>query len=180
MQETLYFVTGSEGKATEAAAIVPGLQRIKLDMPELQSLDVEEVLRGKLLAAHQQEPDKWLVVEDTTYSVAGLGGLPGTLIKWFEERLYPEGIYEICKDRDTSTVVAANLGLIKPDGSMLFVKGEVQGKTVSPVAGEGFGFDAIFMPDGESQRYSEMGQAAKNKTSHRYKAWMALKELLDS
>ena len=176
----LYFVTGNEKKATEAAQIVPEVERIKLDLPEIQSLDPQEVLEAKLKVAHELDPDKILVVEDVTYSIDGLGGLPGTLVKWFVETIGPEGIYDIAKEKDVSTQVAANIGLVFPSGEMLFVKGEVTGKTVEPDASRaGFHFDNIFMPDGQSVRYSEMSADQKNALSHRGLAWKELKKELE-
>lgn len=175
----IYFVTGNEKKAREAAGIVPQVERIKLDLPELQSLDPLVVIKAKLIEAHRQIPDKTLAVEDVTYSINGLGGLPGTLVKWFVESVGPEGIYEMAKQVDITTVVAANIGLINPAGEMTFVRGEVKGKTVKPdIHGDGFHFDNIFMPDGHDKRYSQMTFAEKNKISHRALAWQELRAVL--
>jgi inosine triphosphate pyrophosphatase len=173
----IYFVTGNEKKANEAAQIVPEVDRINLDLPEIQSLNPEDVLRAKLLEAHKQIPDKTLVVEDVTYSISGMGGLPGTLIKWFIESIGSTGVNELAKHGDTKTVVAANIGLVKPSGEMIFVKGEVSGNTVEPdMNGDGFFFDNIFMPDGSDKRYSEMTEQEKNSISHRSLAWKELKK----
>jgi non-canonical purine NTP pyrophosphatase (RdgB/HAM1 family) len=173
----IYFVTGNEKKARETKAIMPNVERINIDLPEIQSLDPKEVLEAKLKVAHNEMPNKTLVVEDVTYSIDGLKGLPGTLIKWFVQTIGPEGIYDLVKDKDCRTTVAANLGVIKPSGEMIFVKGEVIGKTVEPdKLGDGFHFDNIFLPDGYDLRYSEMTKEQKNKISHRAKAWQELKK----
>jgi non-canonical purine NTP pyrophosphatase (RdgB/HAM1 family) len=174
----LYFITGNDKKAREVALIFPEVESIRLDLPEIQSLDAKEVIMEKLKIAHQIAPDKVLVVEDVSYSIAGLNGLPGTLIKWFVKSIGVDGVYDIVKDRDTATIVSANIGLVKPSGEMIFATGEVSGRTVSPGIGEGFHFDNIFVPDGGTKRYSEMEIEEKNKISHRFKAWTALKEEL--
>lgn len=177
----IYFVTGNEKKAREAAEIFPEVERISLELPEIQSLDPTEVIKAKLLEAHKQLPNKTLVVEDVTYYIEGLGGLPGTLIKWFVESVGPEGIFNMAKHGDASTVVAANIGMISPDGEMIFVKGEVSGKTVEPnVLSDSFHFDNIFMPDGHDRRYSEMSLEEKNKISHRGLAWRELQRVLEA
>lgn len=170
----LYFVTGNEKKAEEAKAIVPEIERISLDLPEIQSLDPKEVINAKLDEAHAQMPDKYLAVEDVAYSIAGLNGLPGTLIKWFIETVGPKGIYAMVKDKDCTTSVTANLGLITPEGEKIFVVGEIKGTTVSSEEGEGFYFDSIFVADGYKKRYSEMAIEQKNKISHRALAWKKL------
>lgn len=170
----VYFVTGNEMKAREVARIMPGIERISLDLPEIQSLDPQEVIKEKLSEAHRLEPDKILVVEDVTYSVKGLGELPGTLVKWFVTSVGPAGIYEMVGSKDPETIVCANLGLVKPSGEMMFFTGEIKGKTVSPAGGEGFHFDSIFMPDGHEKRFAEMTREEKDAISHRFKAWQKL------
>jgi len=172
----LYFVSGNEMKAREVARIMPGVERISLDLPEIQSLDPEEVIKEKLLEAHRLEPTKTLVVEDGTYSIKGLGGLPGTLVKWFVSSVGPAGIYEMVGDKDPETTVCANLGLVKPSGEIKFFVGEIKGKTVLPAGGEGFHFDSIFMPDGHDKRFAEMTRDEKDAISHRGIAWQKLKE----
>ncbi len=164
-------------KAREVSRIMPGIERIALDLPEIQSLNPQEVLKAKLLEAHKLEPNKTLVVEDVTYSIKGLGGLPGTLIKWFIESVGPAGVYEMLGNKDPLTTVCANLGLIKPSGEMLFHVGELVGKTVRPDASEGHYFDTIFIPIGNSKRFSEMTPDEKDAISHRAKAWKELKNI---
>lgn len=175
----IYFVTGNEKKAREAAQIAPNVERISLDLPEIQSMDAQEVLEAKLDAAHKAMPGKTLAVEDVTYSIKGLNGLPGTLVKWFVELIGPDGIYDLVKDKDTTTVVAANIGLVMPDGTRRYFIGEVQGNTVSPGAGGGYHFDNIFIPDGQTIRYSEMSKDEKNAISHRRLAWDKLRSAVE-
>ena len=172
----IYFVTGNEMKAREVSRMMPNVERITLDLPEIQSLDPQEVLKEKLLEAHRLEPHKTLVVEDGTYSIKGMGGLPGTLIKWFVTSVGPPGIYDMLGGKDPETVVCANLGLVEPSGEMQFFVGEIKGRTVSPDGGEGFHFDSIFMPDGHDKRFSEMTREEKDAISHRGIAWQKLKE----
>lgn len=166
-------------KAREVERIMPNVERISLDLPEIQSLDPQEVLQEKLLEAHKLEPGKTLVVEDVTYSISGLSGLPGTLVKWFITTVGPSGIFDMLGDKDPETVVCANLGLVKPSGEMQFFVGEIKGKTVAAGSGEGFHFDSIFMPDGHDKRFSEMTREEKDAISHRAKAWKKLKVALD-
>lgn len=176
----IYFITGNEKKAAEVAQIIPEVERVSMDLMEIQSLDPHEVLGAKLDQAVLQMPGKHLVVEDVTYSVQGLNGLPGTLVKWFIDRVGPEGIFDMAKDKDCTTEVAANIGYVDPEGNKTYVSGVVRGRTVEPVKGGGFFFDEIFIPEGQDLRYSEMTQEHKNLISHRALAWNNLKELLDN
>jgi XTP/dITP diphosphohydrolase len=44
----------------------------------------------------------------------------------------------------------------------------------APSGGAGFGYDPLFIPEGESRTFAEMPEAEKNRISHRARAWHAL------
>ncbi|CAG5056584.1 unnamed protein product [Parnassius apollo] len=93
-QRTLTFVTGNIKKLEEVKAILGTnfpfeVINHKLDLPELQG-EVEEVSIKKCQEAARRLM-KPVVVEDTCLSFNALKGLPGPYIKWFLEKLEPEG-----------------------------------------------------------------------------------------
>jgi XTP/dITP diphosphohydrolase len=47
-----------------------------------------------------------------------------------------------------------------------------------PAGGNGFGYDPLFVPEGGAKTYAELGAKAKNKISHRGRAWLMLAEWL--
>ena len=92
--DDLVFVTSNQGKLREAEAVLGRrLQHRGLDLPELQSLDLEQVVRGKAKAAweHLKQP---VLVEDTALELGGLGGFPGPLVRWL---LVSVGAAGICR-----------------------------------------------------------------------------------
>jgi XTP/dITP diphosphohydrolase len=94
MSETLVIVTGNKGKANEIAIITGFTVEAKnIDIPEIQSLDIESVAREKALAAYEilKRP---VVVDDTGMSIEALNGLPGALVAWFLDTLNPQGILD--------------------------------------------------------------------------------------
>ncbi|HCQ67262.1 MAG TPA: non-canonical purine NTP pyrophosphatase, RdgB/HAM1 family [Rhodobacteraceae bacterium] len=71
----------------------------------------------------------------------------------------------------------ATLCLAWPDGHDEIFEGRVPGRVVWPMRGEnGFGFDPIFLPDGETQTFGEMDPARKHAMSHRARAFAKLVE----
>lgn len=61
--------------------------------------------------------------------------------------------------------------LITPDKKEYYFEGVVNGKVSPTLSGnEGFGYDPIFIPEGETVTYSSLGQEKKDKLSHRRKA----------
>ena len=66
-----------------------------------------------------------------------------------------------------------------PDGRELHAEGVLDGViTESPRGGNGFGYDPVFVPAGESRTYAELTDAEKNVMSHRARAVKGLGERL--
>jgi XTP/dITP diphosphohydrolase len=61
----------------------------------------------------------------------------------------------------------------------LFFSGEVTGKIAFSIRGKkGFAYDPIFIPNGYTATFAELGLAVKNKISHRARAWKKLMNYL--
>ena len=64
--ETINFITGNPGKRREARAILDiPITQVKISLPEIQHVEVEEVVRWKLLEAYKLL-SKPVLVEDTS------------------------------------------------------------------------------------------------------------------
>jgi len=84
--------TSNEHKARAVQAVLGRrVQHIKLDLPEIQAIDVQEVIERKARAAYRLV-GKPVLVEDTSLSLQAWNGLPGALIRWFLETVGNEGI----------------------------------------------------------------------------------------
>ena len=79
----IYFVTGNKNKLKEVQMIMPEVESLELDLPEIQELDHKKVVEYKLNEAKKYKPGLNLMVEDLSVEVDGMNGLPGPLIKWF-------------------------------------------------------------------------------------------------
>ncbi|MBF0609215.1 MAG: RdgB/HAM1 family non-canonical purine NTP pyrophosphatase [Candidatus Magnetobacterium sp. LHC-1] len=61
-----------------------------------------------------------------------------------------------------------------------YFEGEVRGRIIdAPMGDSGFGYDPVFVPDGYSQTFAQLGQEVKNAISHRAMAVQRLKEYLN-
>ena len=81
--KSLTFITGNPNKADQLSRYLSfPVEHVKLDIPEIQSLDLEEVATEKAKAAYAVLGTP-VLVEDTSLTFVALSGLPGTLIKWF-------------------------------------------------------------------------------------------------
>ncbi len=173
---TLYFITGNQNKLREVQAIIPGVEGIDLDLPEIQSLDPQEIITEKLKEAVKEKEGEYFV-EDTALYLECLNGFPGPLIKFFLERLGSEGIWELVSKYENHNVVVKTVIGYNNGQDIHFFVGELKGKIVSPRGESDFGFDPIFEFNGKT--FAEMTAEEKNKISHRKQALMKFKDFLN-
>lgn len=172
---TWVFVTGNANKHREAEAILGRpLERIAIDLPELQAATTQEVALSKAKAAFAML-SRPVIVEDAGFELVGLGGFPGPFIKYWEQL---GGLVSICKTADglvdRGAVAVCVLGLCDGAGARV-VEGRIAGTISREPRGEhGFGWDAIFIPDGHERTFGEMTAEEKASMSHRRRAWDAL------
>ena len=174
----IFFITGNSNKFNEIQAVIPVLKQLKIDLPEIQSMNPKVIIEAKLQSAfdHHQGP---FIVEDTSLSIKGLNGLPGTFIKWFLESIGPEGIYSMAENSgDIRATARTMIGFAKDLNNIRYFEGLIEGKIVKPDGEKAFGWDYIFVPEGEEQTFAAMGRQAKNSISMRRKAAEKLKEVL--
>lgn len=73
------------------------------------------------------------------------------------------------------------MALVRPDGTVTTAEGYLYGTVIDTPRGEGgFGYDPLFIPEGESRTLAEMTDAEKNAISHRNRALTALLDKLES
>lgn len=185
----LTLVTGNAGKLEEARRIVARctgdlqLDAVGLDLPEIQSLSLREVLEAKADEAWRRL-GRALVVEETGLEVEVFGGFPGPLVKWMLRSMGAEGIARaargLCRQGEEARVTArCQLLFIDRDpatgGGRVLGEGVEHGTLVLPPRGDrGFGWDPVFLPDGESRTYAELPGEVKDRIGHRGKAWRSL------
>jgi inosine triphosphate pyrophosphatase len=176
------FITGNEGKFNEAKKIFPDLQRVDLDLVEIQDINPRNVIEAKLKEAFNVE-QKSFIVEDTSLYLECLksetGNLPGPLIKWFLKVLGNNGLYKLAKKYDNFSVSASvMIGYIDELSNMHFFESSINGQIVSPRGDYGFGWDQIFLPDSYDKTFAEMSFEEKNSISMRKKVFNKLKDFL--
>lgn len=179
MARSWVFVTSNANKWREAQRILGyAIERAELDLEELQAESVSAIALAKSRLAYQrlQRP---VIVEDAGFELLGLGGFPGPYIKYWE-RL--GGLESLCRaadglgDRRVRAVCA--LGICTEAGSEV-VEGAVEGLlSLHPRGNSGFGWDAVFVPQGEGRTFGEMTPEEKDARSHRRRAWELLRQRL--
>lgn len=175
----IVFITGNANKFEEARAVVPGLEMLDIDLPEVQSLDPKVVIAAKLAEAKRQRAGEF-VVEDTSLSLECLGGLPGTFIKFFLQAMGPAGLYETCdRFKEYRATALTVIGHADAAGEVRYFEGAITGRIIAPRGTTKFGWDPVFRPSGHRKTFAEMTKDEKNAISMRRQAFEGLRRHLD-
>jgi len=127
------------------------------------------------------------LADDSGLSVAALGGAPGIhSARWAgpgkDFALAMQRVQEEMGDNpDRRAEFVCALALASPEGHLKVFEGRVRGHLLWPPRGDmGFGYDPIFVPEGESRTFGEMLPEEKHAISHRARAFAKFKEYLQS
>jgi len=169
-------------KARELAHLLPGWEIDVLaadDYPPETGETYYENARAKALFARGRAPgDTWVLGEDSGIEVAGLGGEPGVRssrsaagdeVGWMLRALAD------VRGEGRLARYVSELVAVGPSGEELRGTGMLSGRIAERPSGvEGFGFDPVFVPDGERLTVAELGNGWKAQHSHRARAARAL------
>jgi XTP/dITP diphosphohydrolase len=177
MPDRLLFVSSNPGKVREVEAIVGApIAQLDLDLPEIQALDVTEVARHKAQTAFEQV-GRPVLVEDTGLYIDALGGLPGAFVRWFLATIGPAGICDLLPAGTARTAQARTVVALCAGDEVDVFRGETPGEiTLAPEGDGGFGWDAIFRPDGSDHTFAQMDAGERARYSMRR---LALEHLRD-
>lgn len=174
----LYFITGNENKFEEVKAILPNVLRLDIDLPEIQDIDPKEIVKAKLLEALKHQSGGF-IIEDTSFYLDCLNGLPGPLIKWFLKTIGNEGLFRMAESFNNYNAEAKTIiGYAEDPQNIHYFEGSIKGKIVAPKGESNFGWDPIFLPEGCEQTFAEMDKEEKNKISMRRIALEKLKDFI--
>jgi len=177
--QTITIVTGNPGKVRELEAMAGGkldFAMRKLDLPEIQSMDLEEVVKDKLQRAFEQVKGP-VIVDDVSAGLENLKGLPGPFIKFFNETLGQSALYQLAGNKEGRATVHC-IAAYYDGQTMLLGNGQIDCTVVAPRGTNGFGFDTVLIPDGQAKTMGEMTDAEKMQISHRGRAFRDLLQQL--
>lgn len=151
------FITSNSGKAKYMADYfhMPVTQK-RIELPEIQSLSLREVVTDKARRAFAEVGEP-VLVEDVSVVFNALKGLPGPFIKWFDKTIGNEGMCRLLDGYDDRSAVT-EVEFAYCDGKHVHIfSGKVHGTIAEHPRGEGgFGWDQIFIPDGQEKTRGEM------------------------
>lgn len=211
MKKNIVFITGNEGKRKEVEQILGNkyaLINVSLDVPEIQSISVNEVTTSKIKSAYKLLQENFneviekfnakgikvknineviVICEDTGLYIKNMNNFPGALIKFYLESIGIEGIVQI--NGNSIAKAETVIGVIKYGKIMKNITGSRSGKIANSITStDSFGWDPVFIPNIAKTKYSEYNGKTyaelkklniKNEISHRSNAFNQFKKKIN-
>ncbi len=175
----IYFVTTNTGKYEEVKKMLSEHEIIRKDMtyPEIQADTLEEVADFGMEFLSKKLDGK-IMLEDSGLFINALNGFPGVYSAYVFKSIGNEGIIKLIAGIEDRRAYFKSV-IAFYDGKVRFFEGECNGSISENVRGEaGFGYDPIFIPEGEARTFGEMEKEEKNRYSHRGMAVLKVKKCL--
>ena len=175
--------TANPHKLEEFAALFPGWELQLLDGVEFPDEDGATYLdNARIKARHGRAvgpAGSWMLADDSGIELAALGGGPGVrTARWAGGRHVEQALAAVAGGDRRARYVCVLVAL-SPQGREVCGTGVLAGTiALKPAGSEGFGFDPVFVPQGETRTVAELGDAWKAKHSHRALAARALSDLV--
>ena len=170
MSSSLYFASSNQNKFEEARSILSrfgiSLKFFKCSLEEIQAKSLEEIAVHKANQAYLL-CSKPVMVEDDGLFIKTLKGFPGPYSSFVFDTIGNKGILKLLsKQRDAE--FRSIIAYCEKKGDVMVFDANLQGKISKKLQGKKWGFDPIFIPEGETLTYSHLKN--KNLISHRYLA----------
>lgn len=170
MSSSLYFASSNQDKFDEARSILSefgiDIKLFKCSLEEIQTCTLEEVAQHKANLAYLL-CSKPVIVEDAGLFIAALKGFPGPYSSFVFETIGNKGILKMLSKKRSAVFQSVIAYCEKKQDVMLF-EAKVRGKISRRLQGKRWGYDPIFIPEGQTLTYSKLKN--KNELSHRYLA----------
>ncbi len=188
--QQLVIASNNEGKIREIRSMTPTIELLSLrdigftsEIPEPYDT-FEENAHAKAAAIHAY-CRKNVFADDSGLCVNSLGGAPGVISAHYsgerdDEKNLLKVLDELSGKEDRSAYYKAVICLIWNENTHYF-EGICEGTITQEKRGnDGFGYDPIFLPDGQTQTFGELPLSVKNEISHRGKAMRKMIAFLEN
>jgi len=175
LNRVVLFATSNPGKLKEARSILApyGLEVEGLDAKgtEIQADTTAEVAASSAKAAAERV-GRPVLVEDAGLFVDSLRGFPGVYSAYVLKTLGVQGLLTLMTGRrGRGARFSSAVAYCEPSGEPRVFEGVVVGRIAAAPAGRnGFGFDPVFIAEGERKTFGELTTEAKSRLSHRGEA----------
>ncbi len=172
LRKQLYFVTGSQNKFNDYQFLLgkhADLRWARYALEEPVLVDQAILIRRKVEMARPWLPHLPFLVEQTNLQIRAWRDLPGNVTGLFIDGVGVDGICKMMQPfEDRSATVITDLGFHARDGQVSVFRGELKGIIATePRGSQIFGWDAIFIPEGQERTFAEMPMEQRHTISTR-------------
>jgi len=165
----LFFVSSNTHKFTEAQRILSNLgldiSLFKTTLEEIQSNSLSEIATRKALDAYSKV-QKPVIIEDDGLFIDSLNGFPGPYSSYAYDTIGNKGIMSLLeKIESRNAKFVAIIAYCNGVDDIQLFESSIPGKISLSIEEGGWGYDPIFIPDGESKTFANISD--KDKFSHR-------------
>jgi len=168
------FITSNEGKFNEVRAALKNAGHdvvwTRHTYPEIQTALLEEVVEAGLeWVQRKMEPSGPFMIEDSGLFIDALGGFPGVFSAYVFKTIGNAGILKLMDgEKKRGAAFESRIGFHSERTGPHIFRGSCRGTITSGPHGKmGFGYDPIFMPEGQDRTFAQMADEEKNQLSHR-------------
>lgn len=196
--KTIVLATGNRDKAAEIKEMLGGRYDvltmgdagIDVDIVEDgDSYEANALIKVHAIAPFLKDKDVIIMADDSGLSVDALDGAPGIYSARYagEHVTYTDNnekllaaMAEVPADKRGAAFVCA-IAMILPNGEEKTVRGEVRGSIAFELTGNrGFGYDPLFLVEGDGRSFAQMDANEKNAMSHRARAVAEAQKVLEA
>lgn len=178
LMPAITFITGNQSKADYVSRYLGfKVSHRKIELEEIQSLDLKEVVEHKVKQAYAiiNAP---VLVEDVSLEFKALGRLPGTFIRFYVDEVPFETICRTLDGLSREATARCVFGYYDGNKLRLFESSLDGTIAMHPIGENGFGWDKIFIPQGYNVTRASLDEEANKITYLKIKPFEQLKSFL--
>lgn len=150
------------------------IELVKADCEEIQTDTLQKVVRSCIEQLKDQGHRNFML-DDSGLFVPSLNGFPGVYSAYVMETIGCQGMLRLIDGLDRQARFECCIGVCSDELGEFSVTGVSPGRIIYEERGTGgFGYDPIFVPDGDERTFAQMDMLSKNQHSHRGKAMVLL------
>ncbi|MFA5986301.1 MAG: non-canonical purine NTP pyrophosphatase [Parcubacteria group bacterium] len=162
--KNIVFVTGNQNKADYLAKFLGHpIDHEKIDLDEIQSLRLKEIIEHKVRQAYQKIK-KPVIVEDVSLEFEALGKLPGPFIRFFVDQMPFHNICDLLNGKSRKATARCAIGYYDGKTLKIFEKKLVGEIAKKPAGKNGFDWDHFFIPTGYTMTRASLSEKDYEKT----------------
>ena len=191
----IVLASNNKHKIEEINAIFKGYEILSMkDIGYLEDIvedgntfEENALIKAKTISKYLKEKNMEydVLADDSGLCCEALDGAPGIFSARYagehgNDKANRDKLIKELKDKNKNSYFLCSLVLYKTDETYLTAEGKTYGSIIDEERGDtSFGYDCIFLSDDLGKTFGEATSEEKNKVSHRYRALVELKDLIN-